>query len=245
MNYLFRMPYFSRVISHMEYSISLKDRAPIKVDAEKLIASDALKLLGIKGLDKVVAVRINGESRDLVSQVENGSELEPVYLESDEGLEILRHSTSHVMAMAVREIFPGVKVTIGPAIDNGFYYDFDTDRPFKVDDLPLIEEKMKQIIKENHSFNRVEMSKDEAVDLFKSEGENYKVEIIEDLGDERISLYTQGSFTDLCRGPHIPATGRIKAFKLTKVAGAYWRGDEKRPMLSRVYGVAFTEKNLY
>lgn len=242
MGYLFRMPYFSRVISNMKYSISLKDQASVEVDAEKLTASDALVSLGIKGIDKVIAAGINGERRDLSSLVENGSELEPVFLESDEGLEILRHSTSHVMAMAVKELFPGVKVTIGPAIDNGFYYDFDYERPFKADDLPLIEDKMKQIIKENHPFSRIEMSSAEAVERFKSEGEDYKVEIISDLGEDTVSLYTQGSFTDLCRGPHIPSTGRIKAFKLTKVAGAYWRGDEKRPMLSRVYGVAFAYK---
>ena len=173
------MPYFSRVIYNMKFSVSLKDQTPIEVDAETLTASDALTALGIKAIDKVVAAKINGESRDLSSLVGNGSELEPIFLESEEGLEILRHSTAHVMAMAVREIFPGVKVTIGPSIENGFYYDFDYERPFKPDDLPVIEEKMKQIIKENHPFNRVEISSAEALERFKSEKEDYKVEIID------------------------------------------------------------------
>jgi threonyl-tRNA synthetase len=128
------------------------------------------------------------------------------------------------------------------AIENGFYYDFDYERPFREDDLPKIEEKMKEIVKADLPFERSEMRSEEAIALFRDEGEDYKVEIIEDLGEERVSLYKQGSFTDLCRGPHLPSTGKIKAFRLTKVAGAYWRGDEHRPMLSRIYGLAFAEK---
>ena len=146
------------------------------------------------------------------------------------------------MAMAVKELFPGVKVTIGPAIENGFYYDFDYERPFREDDLPKIEEKMKEIIKGDLAFQRRDVSSHEALEFFKREEEDYKVELIEDLGAENVSLYAQGSFTDLCRGPHLPSTGRIKAFSLTKVAGAYWRGDENRAMLSRIYGVAFAHK---
>jgi len=146
------------------------------------------------------------------------------------------------MAMAVKELFPGVKVTIGPAIENGFYYDFDYERPFREYDLPKIEEKMKEIIKGDLAFQRRDVSSHEALEFFKREEEDYKVELIDDLGVENVSLYTQGSFTDLCRGPHLPSTGRIKAFSLTKVAGAYWRGDENRTMLSRIYGVAFAHK---
>ncbi|MBW1799063.1 MAG: threonine--tRNA ligase, partial [Deltaproteobacteria bacterium] len=146
------------------------------------------------------------------------------------------------MAMAVKELFPGVKVTIGPSIEDGFYYDFDYKRPFKEEDLPKIEERMEGIIKADLPFTRQEMTSLEAIDFFKEEGEDYKVELIEDLGAEKVSLYTQGNFTDLCRGPHVPSTGMIKAFRLNKVAGAYWRGDEKRAMLSRIYGVGFADR---
>ena len=223
-------------------SVKLKGQAPIEIEGEGITGLDALKLLEAKGLDRVVAIKVNGEPRDLLSPLEDKAELEPVDVESPEGLEILRHSTSHVMAMAVKELFPGVKVTIGPAIQNGFYYDFDYERPFRDEDLPRIQERMAEIIKANLSFERKEMSAREAVDFFNKQGETYKVELIQDLGVEKVSLYTHGTFTDLCRGPHLPATGRIKAFQLTKAAGAYWRGDEKRPMLSRIYGVAFADK---
>ena len=224
------------------FSIRLKDKSAEQLESEFLTARDALEYLKVGGLDRVVGVKVNGELQDLSTKIETEVELEPVYLSSEEGLEILRHSTSHVMAMAVKELFPGVRVTIGPSIENGFYYDFDYDRPFKEDDLSGIEEKMEGIIKANLPFFRKEINSREAVDFFKAQGEDYKVELINDLGVESVSLYTQGSFTDLCRGPHIPYTGIIKAFHLTKVAGAYWRGDEKRPMLSRVYGVAFADR---
>ncbi|MBN2123076.1 MAG: threonine--tRNA ligase [Deltaproteobacteria bacterium] len=203
---------------------------------------DALRRLNIPAVEKVAAVRVNGEIRDLGVSIEKEADLEPVYLESDEGLEILRHSTSHVMAMAVREVFPGVKVTIGPAIENGFYYDFDYERPFREEDLPVIEEKMREIIDQDLPFTRKEVSREEALSFFRNQGEDYKIELIEDLGADCVSLYTQGGFTDLCRGPHLPSTGMIKAFRLTKVAGAYWRGDERRSMLSRIYGVAFADQ---
>jgi threonyl-tRNA synthetase len=224
------------------FRIHLKDQLTKEVEAKPIPAKEALRHLHVANLEKVIAVKIEGERRDLSISIDSEAELEPIFLESEEGLEILRHSTSHVMAMAVKELFPGVKVTIGPAIENGFYYDFDYERPFREDDLPKIEEKMKEIVKANLPFKRSEMGVEEAIALFRDQGEDYKVEIIEDLGAERVSLYTQGSFTDLCRGPHLPSTGRIKAFRLTKVAGAYWRGDEKRAMLSRIYGVAFAEQ---
>ncbi|MFZ0448265.1 MAG: threonine--tRNA ligase [Desulfatiglandaceae bacterium] len=207
-----------------------------------MTVKEALEKRGVKSFDRIVAAKVDGIPRDLGSDLAEEAEIEPIYVDSGEGLEILRHSTSHVMAMAVRELFPGVKVTIGPAIEDGFYYDFDFERPFREEDLPAIEEKMKEIVRENLPFERKELSSQEAMDYFQEQGEDYKVELIRDLGEENVSLYTHGSFTDLCRGPHLPSTGRIKAFHLIKVAGAYWRGDEKRPMLSRIYGVAFSDR---
>ena len=224
------------------FQIYLKDKPPKEIQAETLSGLDALRELNVKGLERAVAVKVNGENKDLSGAIDSEAELEPIFLDSEEGLEILRHSISHVMAMAVKELFPDVKVTIGPAIENGFYYDFDYKRSFREDDLPKIQEKMNEIIKNDLPFTRKEMSNQEAIDFFKEEGEDYKVELISDLGAEKVSLYNQGNFTDLCRGPHLPSTGKIKAFRLTKVAGAYWRGDENRTMLSRIYGVAFPDQ---
>jgi len=234
---------FSLNVQDMKnFSVNLKGQPAKEIKAEELKGLEALKLLEAKGLDRVVAVKVNGENRDLYSSLEEKAELEPIDVDSPEGLELLRHSTSHVMAMAVKDLFPGVKVTIGPAIENGFYYDFDYERPFRDEDLARIQERMAEIVKDNLPFERKELSAQEALDFFNKQGEQYKVELIRDLGVDKVSLYTNGTFTDLCRGPHIPSTGKIKAFHLTKVAGAYWRGDEKRPMLSRIYGVAFADK---
>lgn len=224
------------------FSIYLKDKPAQEAVLEPLSAQEALKALRVGGLDRVVAVRVNGILCDLSYELTSDATLEPVYIHADDGLHVLRHSTAHVMAMAVKALFPGVQVTIGPAIENGFYYDFDYERPLREDDLSEIEEKMKQIVAADLPFTRQVMSGREAVDFFNAQGEGYKVELIEDLKADSVSLYTQGSFTDLCRGPHIPSTGMIQAFHLTHVAGAYWRGDEKRPMLSRVYGVAFSDQ---
>ncbi|MDB9823126.1 threonine--tRNA ligase [Deltaproteobacteria bacterium] len=226
----------------MKYKIKLKEESPIDIEEGPLNCLEALTRLGIKDVKRIAAARVNGMLLDISASIEYDSEIEPVFLDSEEGLDILRHSTSHVMAMAVKELFPGVKVTIGPAIENGFYYDFDYKRPFKEEDLHLIEEKMEEIIKQAIPFDREEMKSSDAIDLFRSQGEEYKVELIEQIGEKSVSLYTQGSFTDLCRGPHLPSTGMIKAFKLIKTAGAYWRGDEKKTMLSRIYGVAFSDR---
>ena len=220
----------------------MEGRDSQEIAAEKLTILEALQLLGVNGLERVVAAKVNNENKDLSYFLETESHLEPIFIDQEEGLEILRHSASHVMAMAVKELFPGVKVTIGPAIENGFYYDFDFDRPFRDDDLPMIQAKMEEIAKEDYPFIRREISFQEALHFFEAQGEDYKLELIRDLGVEKVSLYTQGSFTDLCRGPHVPSTGKIKAFHLTKVAGAYWRGDERRAMLSRIYGVAFADQ---
>jgi threonyl-tRNA synthetase len=223
-------------------TINIKGSAPVEIPAKGLNGLKALEKLGIDDMDKLAAVKINGEIKDLSAGIESSAELEPVYIDSPEGLDILRHSTSHVMAEAVRDLFPGVKVTIGPAVKHGFYYDFDYERPFEANDLTSIEKRMAEIIEKDLPFERSELSSSEAVKFFGSQGETYKVELIEDLGEEKVTIYKQGSFTDLCRGPHLPSTGKIKAFHLTSVAGAYWRGDENKAMLSRIYGVAFADK---
>ncbi len=195
---------------------------------------------------EIVAYRLNGQLYDLSAPVKQGGEIEFIELSSPEGKEILRHSTAHIMADAVKRLFPEVKITIGPAIENGFYYDFDYPPGFTQEDLPRIEEKMREIIKRDLPFQRREVSREEALKLFQEMGESYKVELIEELGeDEVISLYQHGDFIDLCRGPHLPSTGYVKAFKLTHLAGAYWRGDERNPQLQRIYGTAFpSEKEL-
>lgn len=163
-------------------------------------------------------------------------------MHTTEDLEMLRHSTSHLMAQAVRELFPGVKVAIGPSIENGFYYDFDYAPGFTEEDLPKIETKMKEIASKDIPIEKKILKKDEAIEMFRKMGETYKVELLEAIDDPEVNTYTQGSFTDLCRGPHLPSTGKIKAFKLLSLAGAYWRGDEKNKMLTRIYGTAFSEE---
>ncbi|XCH47519.1 threonine--tRNA ligase [Thermodesulfovibrio sp. 3907-1M] len=193
---------------------------------------------------QAIAIKINGQSKDLssLSSLNEDEEIELITPESKEGLEILRHSTAHIMAHAVKDLFPQVKVTIGPAIEDGFYYDFDKDEPFTEDDLQKIEKRMQEIIKAKNPFIRKEISKQEAIKLFESLGESYKVEILNEIEDDRVSVYEEGGFIDLCRGPHIPHTGMVKAFKLLSVAGAYWRGDERNKMLQRIYGTAFQTK---
>ncbi len=204
---------------------------------------DALKdALSGKKYKGVLAVMCDDVMLDLSAVVPVSCQrLDPVYAESLEGLEIIRHSAAHVMADAVQRLFPGVKVTIGPAIDNGFYYDFDYERPFTMDDLAAIEAEMDRIVMAAHPFERSVMSKEEAKEMFAGMGETYKLELIDAVPDDVVSVYRSGDFVDLCRGPHIPDTGRIRAFKLMSVAGAYWRGDEKNAMLSRVYGTAFAD----
>jgi threonyl-tRNA synthetase len=157
--------------------------------------------------------------------------------EKEEHLETMRHSASHVMAEAVQSMFPDAKFAIGPAIEDGFYYDFDLPRPLTPDDLPAIESKMKEIIAADAPFAHSEVTKEKAKQIFAAQP--YKLELIDELPDEKVSLYQQGSFLDMCRGPHVKSSGEIKTFKLINIAGAYWRGDEHRPMLQRIYGVAF------
>jgi threonyl-tRNA synthetase len=195
------------------------------------------------GLAKAaIAGKINGELVDLVTVIPDGADVAIITDKSPEALEIIRHSTSHLMAQAVKTLFPQAKVTIGPAIETGFYYDFDIDHPFTPEDLEKIEQKMQELAKAAQPIERQVLSSAEAVQMFRSMGEDYKVELIEDLGVDTVSLYRQGDFSDLCRGPHLPSTAFCKAFKLMSIAGAYWRGDEKRKMLQRVYGTAFGDK---
>ncbi len=204
--------------------------------------AQALKDLGVATDREVVAATVNGELADLNAPLSQDATLVPIGVHSAVGLEIMRHSTSHLMAEAVRELFPGVKVAIGPAIEAGFYYDFDTKEPFSPEDLAKIEAKMAELVARDLSFQREEIPKDEAIRLFEKEGEAYKVELLQGIDQDRVSLYRQGSFVDLCRGPHVPSTGFLQAFKLTGISGAYWRGDERLPMLQRIYGTAFPSK---
>ncbi|HZO81614.1 MAG TPA: threonine--tRNA ligase [Candidatus Binataceae bacterium] len=187
----------------------------------------------------VVAVRVNGKVVDLSRPLEEDAVLEPIRADSPEGLDVLRHSTAHLMAQAVQSLYPGTQVTIGPTIEDGFFYDFAPPAPFTVDDLPKIEARMRELAKADLKVERIELPRAEAIERFAQMGEHYKVEILRGIPDERVSIYRQGDWMDLCRGPHVPSTGHLRAFKLTSVAGAYWRGDERNPMLSRIYGTAF------
>ena len=207
-----------------------------------MTACDLLAEADPKSAKKALAALVDGRMVDLDTPVDGDLNVEPVLPGTAEGLDLLRHSTAHIMAEAVRALFPGVKVAIGPAIEDGFYYDFEYERAFTPEDLPAIEDKMREIIKSRSPFKRSMIGKAEALERFKAEDETYKVELIQDLEDGEVSLYEQGGFTDLCRGPHLPDTGRVGAFKLLSVAGAYWRGDEKNRMLSRIYGTAFFDK---
>ncbi|MDR4460339.1 MAG: threonine--tRNA ligase [Nitrospirales bacterium] len=192
---------------------------------------------------EVFAVKANGVEIDLLASLETDSTLQPLMFDSPEGKEIYRHSSTHIMAQAVKECFPAAQLTIGPAIEEGFFYDFAFERPFTPEDLEKIEARALEIIKRNLSVSRREFSKEEAIEFFKNRGEFYKVELIQGFPDgEPVSAYTQGDFVDLCRGPHLPATGYVKAFKLLNSAGAYWRGDERNPMLQRLYGTSFPSK---
>ena len=190
-----------------------------------------------------IAGKINGKLADTSDLIKDDSDLSIVTERDAEGLEIIRHSSAHLLAHAVKELFPGVQVTIGPVIENGFYYDFSYKRPFTLDDLQAIEIRMSEISKNGLKVERKVLERSEAIKFFKGQNEHYKAQIIEAIpGDEEVSLYSQGSFTDLCRGPHVPVTSKLKVFKLMKVAGAYWRGDSNNEMLQRIYGTAWTKK---
>ena len=192
---------------------------------------------------KALAVKVDGEVLSLVTPIEQDSEVQVLTFADEDGRRVLRHTASHVLAQAVKRLFPEAKLAIGPAIEDGFYYDFDVEKPFTPEDLAKIEKEMTRIIKKNDRLVRSEKPREEAIAFMQAQGEPYKVELIEDLPqDAVISFYTQGDFTDLCAGPHLPSTGKIKAVKLLSAAGAYWRGSEKNKMLQRIYGTAFESK---
>ena len=204
---------------------------------------EAVKKLSNSLAKKVLAANVNGKLTDLREEVVDGSKVEFLTFEEDGGKHTLRHTASHVMAQAVKRLWPEAKLAIGPAIDKGFYYDIDMEHTLTPEDLTKIEKEMSRIVKENLPITKSVMSRQEAIEFFKSKNEDYKVELIEDLPEDAvISCYAQGDFVDLCAGPHVASTGKVKAFKLQSIAGAYWRGDEKNKMLQRIYGTAFEKK---
>ena len=221
--------------------VTLDHGRTITLEQEATVAQ-AFQALDLAADRQVVAARINGEAVDLSRVLTQDCTIAPIRLDSPEGLTIMRHSAAHLMAEAVRNLFPGVKVAIGPAIESGFYYDFGVPEPFTPEDLAKIEAQMTELTAQDQPFRRDEMNREQAIGYFKGQGEAYKVELLEEIPQEKVSLYQQGNFIDLCRGPHIPSTGYIKAFKLTATSGAYWRGDERRPMLQRIYGTAFPSR---
>lgn len=204
---------------------------------------EAVKKLSNSLAKKVLAANVNGELTDLREELVDGSEVAFLTFEEDGGKHTLRHTASHVMAQAVKRLWPEAKLAIGPAIDKGFYYDIDMEHTLTPEDLTKIEKEMSRIVKENLPITKSVMSRQEAIEFFKSKNEDYKVELIKDLPEDAvISCYAQGDFVDLCAGPHVASTGKVKAFKLQSIAGAYWRGDEKNKMLQRIYGTAFEKK---
>lgn len=218
-------------------------------DGSKREFADAVSVMEVAqdigpGLAKAtLAGRVNGQLVDASAKMTDDAELAIITTRDAEGVDVIRHSTAHLLAMAVQDLYPGAQVTIGPVIENGFYYDFSYERAFNMDDLARMEKRMEELAKQDLAIERVVMSRGEAISAFQAMGEEYKVEIINDLPDsEEISVYRQGQWMDLCRGPHVPSTGKLKAFKLMRVAGAYWRGDSSNEMLTRVYGTAWEDK---
>jgi threonyl-tRNA synthetase len=233
------MPFFAfqRMVPMIE--ITLPDGSKRPFD-HPVTVQDVAASIGAGLAKATLAGKVDGQLVDASFPIEHDASLQIITDKSPEALEILRHSTAHLMGQAVQRLYPGAQVTIGPVIDNGFFYDFAYERPFTPDDLPKIEAEMEKIVAEQLQVTRSVKSRDEAVKFFRGLGENYKAEIIESIpSDESLSLYSQGEFTDLCRGPHVPNTGKLRAFKLMKVAGAYWRGDSNNAMLTRIYGTAW------
>ncbi len=219
--------------------VTLPDGKAVDVRPGSRIA----EVVASAGLKKdIIAAKVNGRPVDLQHALESDCAVELVSPNSAEGLDILRHSTAHLMAQAVQNLFPGTQVTIGPTIEDGFYYDFKRDKAFSPEELEQIEKRMQELARANLTITREEMPRAQAIDLFRKMGEDYKVEIIEGIPDERVSLYRQGDWIDLCRGPHVPSTSAIKAFKLTSLAGAYWRGDSRNEQLQRIYGTAWANR---
>lgn len=223
--------------------ITLPDGSKRQYEGPQTVAAIAASI-GAGLARAAVAGRVDGKLVDLSTVVSKNAEVAIVTGKDEDGLQIIRHSTAHLMAQAVKQLYPSVQVTIGPAIANGFYYDFSTKKPFTDEDLAAIEQRMDEIVKQDLPITRREVSREEAAAFFEKLGEHYKVELVQSIPEgETVSLYTQGDFTDLCRGPHVPSTGCLKVHKLMKVAGAYWRGDSKNEMLQRIYGTAFAAKD--
>jgi threonyl-tRNA synthetase len=217
-------------------TIKFPGQPPHIIESGKSVAS-VFQELNI--FSEAVAAQVNGNLVDLNTLLHADCEILPVTSSSDQGKDILRHSASHIMAQAVKALYPGVKIAIGPSIENGFYYDFEHDAAFSPDDLTSIEKKMQEIISQDLPFTRIETDRQSAIKIFTEKNEPYKVELLQEFPGDTVSLYQQGDFIDLCRGPHIPSSGTIKAYKLTSIAGAYWHGDEHNKMLQRIYGTAF------
>ena len=225
-------------------NIKLKDGS-VKEIPEGSSIYDLAGLISKNLVKAAIVGEVNGTIVDLSSKLKDNDEVNILTYDDKKAVEVIRHSTSHIMAQAVKRLYKNAKLAIGPSIENGFYYDFDMENSLSAEDLVKIEAEMNKIISENLSFERIDVSRKEAIRLMEEERETYKVELISDLPEgEKITLYKQGDYTDLCRGPHIPSTKYVKAFKLISVAGAYWRGNEKNKILQRVYGVAFSSKTL-
>lgn len=226
----------------MSLKITLPDGSQMDVP-EGITIIDVASKIGKRLANDAVAGKVDGKLVDLTTKLQDNVDLEIITVDSDEGREIYRHTASHVMAQAVKRLFPETELTIGPAIEDGFYYDFDSPRPFVPEDLEKIEAEMQKIINEDLPVERLVVPKDEAIEIFKKRNEGYKIELLNEIEDNFVSLYKQGGFVDLCEGPHLSSTGKLKVFKLLNIAGAYWRGDENNPMLQRIYGTAFSKKS--
>ncbi|MFO7294663.1 MAG: threonine--tRNA ligase [Clostridia bacterium] len=223
--------------------VMLKDGS-VRQYPEGTTIADIVKDISMKLAKSAVAAQVNGRTVDLSTKLHEDCQLNILTFDDEEGKKVFWHTSSHIMAQAVKRLFPDAKLSIGPAIDNGFYYDFDVEKPFSPDDLQTIEEEMNRIVKEDLPLERFVLPREQAIEFVKEKGEPYKVELIGDIPEgEEISFYRQGDFVDLCSGPHLPSTGMVKAIKLLSVAGAYWRGDEKNKMLQRIYGVSFPKKS--
>jgi threonyl-tRNA synthetase len=219
--------------------VTLSDGQSVEVRRGSRI-DELASSLNIDG--NIIAAKLNGYPVDLSRALDQNCSLEWVPMDSVDGLDVLRHSTAHLMAQAVQSLFPGTQVTIGPTIEDGFYYDFKRETPFTPEEIAKIEQRMEELARANLKVTREEMPKVQAIEMFRRMGEDYKVSIIEGITEDPVSLYRQGDWIDLCRGPHVPSTGKLKAFKITGVAGAYWRGDEKNEMLQRIYGTSWPTK---
>jgi len=223
-------------------NIKLKDGSVREVEKGTSVLEFAKQIS--EGLARVaIGAEMNGENVDLTTSIEQDCDLNILRFEDENGKDFLRHTSSHILAQAVKRLYPGTKLAIGPSVDNGFYYDFDSEHIFIPEDLDKIEKEMKKIVKEDLALEKFVLPRNEAIEFVKKQDEDYKVELIQDLPeDEAISFYRQGDFVDLCAGPHVPSTGKVKAIKLLSIAGAYWRGSEKNKMLQRIYGTSFTKK---